>query len=76
MLGWGTAIFLRAMDLLFGLLARRGVLRLGEERFRFAALKARQPRLKPILAYFFGSPGRATDRPYLSSYLCAWVCYA
>ncbi len=76
MLGWGTAIFLRAMDLLFGLLARRGVLRLGEERFRFAALKARQPRLKPILAYFFGSPGRATAITYLHSYLMLEVSYA
>ena len=65
------------MDLLFGLLARRvGVLRLVEERLRLAALKARHPFLKPSLAYFFGSPGRATDRLYLSSYLCAWVCYA
>ena len=78
MLGWGTTIFLRAIVLLFGLLARRGVLdlALGEERFRFAALNARQPRLKPILAYFFGSPGRATDRPYLSSYLMIEVSYA
>ena len=29
-------------------------------RLRLAALKARQPFLKPILAYFFGRPGLAT----------------
>ena len=37
------------------------VRRRGEDlRLRLAALKARQPFLKPILAYFFGRPGRAT----------------
>jgi len=29
-------------------------------RLRLAALKARQPRAKPILAYFLGSPGFGT----------------
>jgi len=36
--------------------------RRGLERFRLAALKAFQPFLKPILAYFLGSPGLGIAR--------------
>ena len=59
-------IFLRAIVRLRGLEGvRRRVTerRRGEVedlRLRLAALKARQPFLKPILAYFLGRPGRAT----------------
>jgi len=62
--GCGVIIFLRAM-VLRGLEVRRRlatVRRLvpGRARDRLAALKARQPFLNPILAYFLGRPGRAT----------------
>jgi len=69
------------MFLLFGLLflrtyARRAVLRTPPflvERLRcvvrLEALKARHPFLKPILAYFLGSPGLGTFYPHMSSYL-------
>jgi len=36
---------------------------------RLEALKARHPFLKPILAYFLGSPGLGTSYPHMSSYL-------
>ena len=61
--------FLRLIVLLVGLLRRRlTVVRRRLEgdrrvRLRLAALKARQPFLKPILAYFFGSPGLGTQEP-------------
>ena len=73
--GCGVTI-LRGIFLLVGLeVRRRATRRRGEvvalrPRERFAALKARQPFLNPILAYFFGSPGfampcKASRHPHL-----------
>jgi len=72
--------FLRIVVLLRGLDVRRRVWTvrrrgLGEalRRPRLAALKARQPFLNPILAYFLGSPGLGTWKPSkepLLSYAC------
>ena len=68
--GCGVIIFLRAIVFLRGLeeVRRRErpalVRRRGEDlRLRLAALKARQPFLNPILAYFLGSPGLGTRSP-------------
>lgn len=46
----------------FDALVRRGF-----ERLRFAALKAFQPFLNPILAYFLGSPGLGIARVAFAS---------
>ena len=59
------------IDLLFGLFLRTYALRavfrtpyflVEVRRLRLLALKARHPFLKPILAYFLGSPGLGTRR--------------
>ena len=75
--GCGTIIFLRAIVLLRGLLAvrrrvvlRRRVVAFGR-RARLDALKARQPFLNPILAYFLGSPGLGTRKANRDSHISA-----
>jgi len=75
--GWGIDFLIL---LLFGLFlrtyARRAVLRTPPflvERLRcverLEALKARHPFLKPIFAYFLGSPGLGTSYPHMVTYL-------